>query len=421
MMPLHDALHPSDRLVTPAAITAIGAAPRPTAAAESAAPLTVETIADYADFLRMESLWNRLNDESGIDHPFLTHEWIRSWWESFGRANHLHLLLVRAGDRPIGLAPLMQNRTMLYGLPVRRLQLIRNDHTPRSGFLIADRHDEVCRTLWRHLADRARWWDVLQLGQLPHDSIVRQEVARLAAGDDFLCNHWPASASPCVRISGAWDRYFASRHTRHQRNVLHRLQRLSRTGRVDMAAITAAVDVPAAFADGLRIEGAAWKAAAGTAMSSDTRVRDFYSRLALRASTRGWLELQFLRVGDCPIAFGYALNYRSRMYLLKAGYMPSHARYSPVHLLVHQTLRRAFDDALCGFDFLGEDEPWKRLWADDTQHHEWLFVCPPRMRMRLLHGVKFRLAPRLRQHAAYRWMRNAFLTRPITSPGPGGA
>src|SRR5207248_1296569 len=45
---------------------------------------TVEVISDYRAFLGLESSWNDLVHRAGIDHPFLTHEWVRTWWQCFG-------------------------------------------------------------------------------------------------------------------------------------------------------------------------------------------------------------------------------------------------------------------------------------------------------------------------------------------------
>ena len=34
----------------------------------------------------LASVWNKLLERSGIDHPFLTHEWISIWWDCFAES-----------------------------------------------------------------------------------------------------------------------------------------------------------------------------------------------------------------------------------------------------------------------------------------------------------------------------------------------
>ena len=74
----------------------------------SAAPqLRVETISDYRSFLDLEPVWNHLVEEAGIDHPFLSHEWVRSKWECLGQEKALRVLVVKNGAEPIAIAPLL--------------------------------------------------------------------------------------------------------------------------------------------------------------------------------------------------------------------------------------------------------------------------------------------------------------------------
>ena len=84
--------------------------------------LRVELIEDDAAFLTMGPVWNRLVEEARIDHPFLRHEWVRTWWECFKPEGKLHILVVMEGPEPIAIAPLMFDRGRVYGCAVRRLR-----------------------------------------------------------------------------------------------------------------------------------------------------------------------------------------------------------------------------------------------------------------------------------------------------------
>src|SRR5437773_2648010 len=113
--------------------------------------LQVEVVSTDADFLQLESAWECLVKESNLDHPFLSFEWMRSWWESFGAGKSLHIVVVREGVRVLGIAPLMLTRRKFYGLSVRCLESIANVHTPRFDLLVADRPAEVHRAIWDHI------------------------------------------------------------------------------------------------------------------------------------------------------------------------------------------------------------------------------------------------------------------------------
>jgi CelD/BcsL family acetyltransferase involved in cellulose biosynthesis len=149
--------------------------------------------------------------------------------------------------------------------------------------------------------------------------------------------------------------------------------------------------------DGLRLEAAAWKGEAQTAISCDPAISRFYSTLAGRAAERGWIRLHFLHADNARVAFDYSLCYKGRVYLLKLGYDPAYARFSPSNLLLSRILESAFAQGLTKYEFLGADAEWKMSWATLVRRHYWLFVFPATVKGRFLHLIKFRLVPLLRR------------------------
>ena len=184
---------------------------------------------------------------------------------------------------------------------------------------------------------------------------------------------------------------------------------------------------------GLRLEAAAWKGEAQTAIRCDPAISRFYSTLAGEAAERGWLRLHFLQGDNTRVAFDYSLDYKGRIYLLKVGYDPAYARFSPSNLLLSRVLESAFARGMTQYEFLGADAEWKMCWANQVRRHYWLFVFPGTLKGRLLHLIKFRLVPLLRQpglrharrfvqHAAAHWplrgVRRRLKEAPCTShPG----
>src|SRR6185436_16075936 len=96
-----------------AAVQAIAAAPAP--------EVRVETVSNYQEFLDLEEDWDALVSAAGIDHPFLHHVWVRTWWECFGAGSTLHILVVKAGGQTVAIAPLILTTIQMFGVSVRRL------------------------------------------------------------------------------------------------------------------------------------------------------------------------------------------------------------------------------------------------------------------------------------------------------------
>jgi len=367
-------------------------------AKQSAAPaLTVRRIDDLDAFNAIEADWNRLVERSDADPIFLSHTWLRTWWECFGRGRRLHVITVWADDRLIGAAPLMATAGRFYGLSLRLLESIYNYHTPRFDFPVAERRDEVYSAVWRELSREDGPWDAVVLAQAPEESPLVFEMKRRAVCDGWLAGQWTPSPSPVIRLDCDYASFLKRLTSKERYNLRRRLSRLQQLGPVQLEEVRDRQRVREAMKDGLRIEAAAWKGENGTAINSDADVEEFYTRLAERAADAGLLRLYFLRSGDKRIAFNYSFVDRSKIYAVKIGYDPDYHTYSPGHLLLLEIIERACSQGIQEYDFLGGDDEWKYMWTSDVHRHEWLFLFRNRLRPRLIYRAKFHLAPRLKR------------------------
>lgn len=363
---------------------------------------TIEVVTAVDRFLALEPEWNDAVERAGVAHPFLTHEWMRTWWECFGGANRsLHIIVVRRAGEVLAIAPLMRERTHMYGVPVRKLDFIQNDHTPRADVIVAGPPAGAWRALWCGLQDSRSEWDVLQFSRLASDSASRALLERLAAVAGCPTGVWQGDVSPYLALSCSWDAYVATLSAKFRSNLRNRLSRLTKIGEPRLEVIDSGDAIDAARHDAVRLEASGWKARAGTSIQSDPAVERFYTTLAGRASASGWLRLLFLTAGERRVATAYGARYRGRLFLFKTGYDPEYAPCAPFKLLTYFAIEAAHREGLSEVDFLGDAEPWKLEWTRTSRAHDWLYVFAANRRARLLHWLKFQMREP-RQHAA-RW------------------
>lgn len=361
---------------------------------------TVDEITDYGAFLRLEREWNDTVMRAGIPHPFLRHEWVRTWWDAFGAGQRMNILVVRAANRIIAIAPLMRDSTQMYGFPIRRIRFIQNDHTPRTDVIVAERPADAYRAMWNALRHRRDQWDFLQLSQLLSESPTHTFLSGLASADGCTTGVWRSGDSPYLPLTGTWDTYFNGLSAKFRSNVRNRLSRLTRIGEPALEVLTDAEAIRAACDDVWRLEDSGWKREAGTAITSDPAVRRFYADLIDAARGAGWLRLLFLTVGGRRIATSYGAVFDGRLFLFKTGYDPEFAGCSPFKLLTYFAIQHAFGRGLTEVDFLGDAEPWKLEWTTATRGHDWLYVFADSRRARILHSIKFQWVPELKRWRA---------------------
>jgi CelD/BcsL family acetyltransferase involved in cellulose biosynthesis len=361
---------------------------------------SIDLITDKSAFLDLEEAWNDTVDRAGVAHPFLRHEWVRIWWEAFGGDRRLHILVVKRENRICAIAPLMFERAQMYGLPVRRLRLLHNDHTPRADVIVADEpgtEEDSYLALWHALRHDRERWDVLQLSQLPAESSTRGAFERMAASAHQSTGIWHSGSSPYLTVTGNWDAYHDGLSAKFRQNLRNRLTRLSQLGEPTLEVLSDPRAIADARQDAQRLEDSGWKESEGTAIASDPAVQRFYTLLAERAHECDWLRLMFLTVNGRRIATSYAAMYDNRLFLLKTGYDPGFAKCSPFKLFTYFAVRHAFETGMKEVDFLGDPEPWKLEWTHDLRAHDWLFVFSGTPKARLLHPLKFQFVPALRR------------------------
>jgi len=354
-------------------------------------------VRDYESLVALETEWNDAVERARMPHPFLRHEWVRTWWDSFGTNRQLHIILVRDETGIAGIAPLMREHATVYGLPVRRLALLANDHTPRIDFVIAANADDTYRAIWSSLREAIDQWDVLQLTQLPKTSPTITAMSQFAAAEGLPIGTWKSNDSPHLELAGTWDSYWASLPAKFRSNVRNRLTRLTQIGEPRLEILTERSAITAALNDAWRLEASGWKEQEGTSIRSDPAVQTFYTLLAERAIDRGWLRLLFLTVGGQRIAVSYSAVHDDRLFLLKTGHDREYHTCSPFKLLTYFAAQDGYARGLREIDFLGDREPWKQEWTPAARAHDWLFVFSHSRRARLLHSVKFQMAPEIRK------------------------
>lgn len=358
---------------------------------------SVEIVRDYAGFLNLETAWNDAVERAAIPHPFLRHEWVRTWWDCFGGGATLHIVIVRNQGRITAIAPLMRESAVMYGLPIHRIRFIQNDHTPRTDIIVADDPDESYRAIWTALMADVDRWDVLQLSQVERESPTLRVISDRASETGCATGVWKSGDSPYLSLTGTWDSYLNGLPAKFRSNLRNRMSRLTRLGEPVLEVLTGGTAIQAACDEVWRLEPSGWKRDAGTAITSDDAVRRFYTALIDRAAAAGWLRLLFLRVGDRRIATSYGASFRNRLFLFKTGYDPEYAACAPFKLLTYFAIREAYAMGLDELDFLGDSEPWKREWTSAARGHDWLFVFADTVRARLLHSLKFQWGTELKR------------------------
>jgi CelD/BcsL family acetyltransferase involved in cellulose biosynthesis len=283
------------------------------------------------------------------------------------------------GERDITLFGARRGSAITAALPMARhgrtLRAVHGAHTPRVDLL---GEPSSIPALWRALSESGGW-DVLELRAVPSDSPLSQMLPELARADRCRVRVEETSRAPWFLVDGIEQRVH-----RRFRGDMRRLER--QMGGVELERITAFDR--AALADMVRLEAAAWKGAAGTAIACDARLAAFYVALARVFARKGALSLAFLRARGARIAGQFALEDATTVHLMKVGYDPAYAHFGPGQILVRETAADAANRGLRRYDMLGQDTAWKMKWTNEVRPHVKVTIYAPSPGGRVHHFVR---------------------------------
>lgn len=333
------------------------------ALAEGAMELRV--FSDLKSFLAHQELWDDLWHRSRSVLPTARADLIGHWVQHFALGSRFCVLVVAEADRWLAGFPLVQRR-IKGGLPAADLPA--NPWTANGELLVDESTNvgEVLRCLCQGLSQTQ--WPLLWIDMVPAQAarwqclLAELQTLRLP----FLL-HWRYPVG-VVRFEGDFSAYWASRSSHLQKKVRKGLRQLEKLGKVEIRILQEAT--PLQWAGALerawRIEDASWKGQAGTSVLQTPGMADFYHKQTQILA--GWhsARLAFLEVAGRAVAFLYGWEAKNVVQVLKIGYDPEFARFSPGHLLWYLWLQNlANQNPSVTVDFLGPLTEGTRPWATE--------------------------------------------------------
>lgn len=359
--------------------------------------LDVVEVGDWRAIDSLKGEWNRLLADGPADVPFLRFEWLSLWWKHFGSGRRLAVILARRGGRLVAALPLMEARVSLPGLDLAALRSTTNGHSFRFNALCARDEPQALAAIWSFLRSRERAWQVMILEEVPEDASLLGPLLDSARRDGCPVGAWWSADVPYLPTVGTWEAYAAGLSRNMRANLRKKSRRLREHGDVAYRCVSSPGEVSEALRSSLWLEGSGWKEAAGSSISSDPGLTQFYSEWAETAAANGWLRLSTLEVDGRPVAFDFSTVYGGRYFDLKMGYDPTWGRHSVGQLLKAEILRRCFETDTLEYDFLGPSMRAKDDWAPRKRAHHWHYIYGNTPWGHALHWMKFKITPAVKR------------------------
>ena len=331
----------------------------------AASAIAVECIDDHWRFTALRPEWNELLRASTADCPFLSWEWLHSWWKHLGGASALRVVTVRSGEELIAIAPLRESAA-----PIAWFSTLEFLGTGEAGSDYLDvivrsgREAEAIAALAQFAASRNT---TLRFDHLPPTSMAAELAQRLST-EGWASSDAPDGTCPFIRLTGhTWDSYLATIGSAHRANVRRRLRGLEQKFQTRFEQVTTEPERAEALDALARFHDNRYDSRGGSTAFSSPSLRAFHDEVTRRGIDRGWMRLYVLRLNEAVAAVMYGFSYNRTFYFYQHGFDSQYQQHSVGLAVMALTIQAAIDEGLQEFDFLWGVEGYKSLWSQDSR------------------------------------------------------
>jgi CelD/BcsL family acetyltransferase involved in cellulose biosynthesis len=342
-------------------------------------------ITDTARLRALVPEWQELLGRSELNEVTIHPHWVLPWWEVFGPRDGraLRVLAFRAGDRLVGLAPLLARRHVYRPrIPFRRLELLASgedefDETCSDYLgIVAERgfEGEVARALADALSNGvAGGWDELSLRSMQGSSVLPSLLSENLLSRRYTVKLEEQNVCPHVVLPKTWDAYLGLLKRKKRWQVRDALKAYTEWsgGPPELVRVRSEAEL----VEGKRIlrslHRERWSAGGVTTEEGVYRsplFSAFHDRVMPELLAMDALDLGWLSARGKPVAAFYNLRYDGRVFHYQSGRtldVPENVR---VGIVMNAALiRSAIEDGMREYDFLAGEAVYKSALAPMTR------------------------------------------------------
>jgi CelD/BcsL family acetyltransferase involved in cellulose biosynthesis len=309
-----------------------------------------------------ETEWNQLLSQSFDNNPFLTYEWLTSWWKHFGREREMKIFASEQGANSL-IIPVMYSKCKVLGSKRRKVEFIASGDSDYQCFLVTNlqKAAETVNQLIESIIEDSTDVDRILFAEVPEDSFTARLLEKVR-GDGFGVSCLATSTCPYVTLPDNYETFSQFLGSNMRRNLKIWERDALKDYRVNFVRYDELGSVEEAMKTFFALHQKSQVAKGNWGVFSDSANRSFHMDVANAFAEKGWLGLFFLTFNDQPVSTVYSYEYRGKLYAYLCGFDTEYARYRPGHLAFKNLIKYGIDKKLKELDFLRGDEEYKARW-----------------------------------------------------------
>tara|TARA_B100000029_G_scaffold177771_1_gene175132 strand:- start:1167 stop:2144 length:978 start_codon:yes stop_codon:yes gene_type:complete len=299
-------------------------------------------------FQEIQADWESVLQENPQDTLFLTPQWQKVWWDTFGDGHSMVGFSYPGSGDVTGIASLAKEGDTVSFVGSQ-------DTFDYNDFPVKPGHEQgFYETLLKCLEEQD--YRTLRLDSLRYDSPTLEHLPDMARNQGYSVEIEEEDVTSGIELPGTWDDYLMVLNKKDRHELRRKLRRMDAQTDWKWYSVTD----PAQAAERLGEFISLMRQSRPDKDEFMTPEREgFFHNVTQRMAELGQLQLYFLEMEGKAVATSLCFDYSGSRLLYNSGYDPEYGYYSVGLLLNAMCLKDAIDQGLTYFDFLRGPEPYK--------------------------------------------------------------
>ena len=166
--------------------------------------IALRVITQFNEFEAMSSAWDDLLLRCSTQNPYLSHDWICSWWKGYGKKYDFCFVLFEGGSGLMGAVPLVRIKSKYLGMPVSMLE-VPASYWGHVQIPIAENQEKCVKLFLEWIHDEKKS-HVLALPRLDAKDDVTKLLMKLVAETHEKYSQ-KNTRRVCIPVNGSWEDY----------------------------------------------------------------------------------------------------------------------------------------------------------------------------------------------------------------------
>lgn len=333
----------------------------------SAGNLHVSELCKWQEVEKLRNVWEQLAARQNTPTVFNSWQWSNAWWNAYGEASRLKVLVVRRGDgEVVGIAPLYIARTPSRGpLSLRVVRFIGSNEDSGALDILAD--PDYQQRVWQAVLEflqASSAWDMIEFNNIESESDSHRILVQELKERTWQALYFRAPFSR-IRLPNTWEDFLTglSRKLRYSVGRTHR--RLGQEFNVVYRRCESVDEIPLFLTHLYDLHSKRW-ASKGIAGAFNEKRKQFYLELSKSTVERAWLDLWELEISGQVAAVEFGCRYGTSRYALQAGYDPEFASYGVGQGLESFLIKHTIESNGSFYELMAGTESYKLRWGAEV-------------------------------------------------------